>query len=136
MNKNKYITKMIVNLDGKKLPIGSPLELTPIAAKSLIAAKAIELVEGGVMLIDEMEAEELIGKQAETIRLLNESLDKALKAKDEIEGALLKSKAEFSDLNKKYEGSVSKINELQTKIDELESQRQAKAKPAKKTDEK
>lgn len=133
--KNKYICKMLISHNRKDYPIGSKIELTPTDAMRLIESGAIETIDGASM-IAEMEAQDMIKAQTETIKQLNASYDSALKAKDELERALLQSKAEFADLKKRYEESESKVNELQAKIDELESQRQVQTKKTKKTEEK
>lgn len=117
--KKKYKCLINIDLDHKRYPEGSPIELSEIMAESLLLAKAIAPAGIDEQSVEEMEAEELINKQHETIEILNKELENALKARDELERALLQAKATIQSNQKAFESLQSEGEDLKSQMKNL-----------------
>jgi septal ring factor EnvC (AmiA/AmiB activator) len=119
--KKKYKCLINIDLDHKMHPEGSLIELSEIMAESLILAKAIAPAGIDEQSVEEMEAEELINKQHETIEILNKELENAFKARDELERALLQAKATIQSNEKAFESLQIENSDLRNKVTEMVS---------------
>lgn len=123
--KNKYKCLTNISHNGKTYAASVFIELTPVEAEVLLLSKAIEPVEGNAGLQNEMDAEELIKKQFETIELLDQELTASKKDLLTANTTINTLRADLNDANQKITAMSKELGVLKT-----ESEKTVDAAPA------